>query len=106
MELAVVMTPKIPTSSGLRWALRPYQLDAVSRLRNSYATGHRAPLLVLPTGGGKTVVFAEITRGARAKDKGVLVVVHRRELIRQAASKLAWAGVPHGVIAAGFAVPR
>jgi DNA repair protein RadD len=84
--------------------LRPYQAAAVAALRASYASGHRAPLLQLPTGGGKTVIFSEIACSARAKNKRVLVVVHRRELLRQAAEKLAWAGVPHGVIAAGFEV--
>lgn len=74
-------------------ALRRYQQQCVAKLRASYASGHhRAPVLVLPTGGGKTIVFAEVTRGARAKGKRVLVVVHRRELLKQASAKLAWAG--------------
>jgi len=83
-------------------ALRPYQSDCVAALRASFAGGHRAPLLALPTGAGKTVIFSEVTRRARAKGRRVLVVVHRRELLHQASAKLAWAGVPHGVIAAGF----
>lgn len=82
--------------------LRPYQRQCVADLRRSYATGHRAPLLVLPTGAGKTVVFAEITHGARRKNKRTLIVVHRRELLKQASSKLIWAGVQHGIIAAGY----
>jgi superfamily II DNA or RNA helicase len=59
-------------------------------------------LLVLPTGGGKTIVFAAITAGAVERGRRVLILVHRRELIRQASAKLTWAGVEHGVIAAGF----
>jgi DNA repair protein RadD len=82
--------------------LRPYQEDCIARLRQSYGSGHRAPLLALPTGGGKTLIFAHVTAGARAKARRVLIAVHRRELIHQASAKLDWAGVPHGTIAAGF----
>lgn len=63
--------------------------------------GYGAPLLVLPTGAGKTMVLAAITAGAHAKGRSTLVVVHRRELLKQASEKLRAAGVPHGVIAAG-----
>ena len=82
--------------------LRRYQEDSVTRLRESYALGHRAPLLVQPTGAGKTIVLAAITVGAHAKGRSTLIVVHRRELLMQASEKLRAAGVPHGVIAAGF----
>lgn len=82
--------------------LRPYQARAVGDLRDAYRQGSRAPLLVLPTGGGKTVVFSHVAHGASARGHHVLVLVHRRELIRQASSKLGQLGVPHGVIAAGF----
>jgi superfamily II DNA or RNA helicase len=82
--------------------LRPYQKNSVAALRHSYATGHQAPILQLATGGGKTVIFAEITAGARAKGRRVLVVAHRRELIRQASAKLTDAGVSHGLICADF----
>jgi superfamily II DNA or RNA helicase len=81
---------------------RDYQTRQIEALRASFATGHRSPLAVLPTGGGKTVVFSVIAAGANRKQRCTLVVEHRRELIRQACAKLAWAGVPYGVIASGF----
>ena len=81
--------------------LRPYQHQAISELRVAYRQGSRAPLLVLPTGGGKTVVFSAIAHSAAARGRHVLILVHRRELITQASAKLASAGVSHGVIAAG-----
>ncbi len=90
---------------GAMTALRPYQAVLVDRLRAAFAAGRRAPLLALPTGGGKTHIFSAVAAGAQAKAKRVLVFVHRRELIRQASAKLAEAGVAHGIIAAGFA-PR
>jgi DNA repair protein RadD len=82
--------------------LRSYQQQAIDNLRAAYRSRSRAPLLVLPTGGGKTIVFAAITAGAVERGRRVLILVHRRELIRQASSKLTWAGVEHGIIAAGF----
>jgi DNA repair protein RadD len=82
-------------------SLRSYQQHAVDALRRSYGSGHRAPLLVLPTGAGKTVVFTHVTDLARSRGRRVCVVAHRRELIRQASAKLTQASVPHGIIAAG-----
>jgi superfamily II DNA or RNA helicase len=82
--------------------LRDYQARAIHDLRTAYRSGARAPLLVMCTGGGKTIVFAAITAGAVERGRRVLILVHRRELIRQASAKLAWAGVAHGIIAAGF----
>lgn len=82
--------------------LRDYQIDAIEGLRASYRNGNRAPLLQLATGSGKTLIFGDITRSAAARGKRVLIVAHRRELIRQASDKLDWAGVPpHGILAAG-----
>jgi len=82
--------------------LRPYQHKAITDLRAAYRSGARAPLLVAPTGAGKTVILAAIASSAVARDRQVLILVHRRELIRQASAKLTAAGVRHGVLAAGF----
>lgn len=81
--------------------LRPYQSEAVERLRASYRAGRKAPLLQAPTGSGKTVVFARIVNGAAEKQRRVCIVVHRAELLQQASRKLAEFDVPHGVIAPG-----
>lgn len=86
----------------MQLTLRPYQSQAVADLRAAFRSGARAPLLVAPTGSGKTVMFSAITQGAVARDRRVLILVHRRELIRQASAKLGMAGVDHGIIAAGF----
>jgi DNA repair protein RadD len=82
--------------------LRPYQHRAIEDLRNAYRSGARAPLLVGATGMGKTVVFSAITASATARGRKVLILVHRRELMHQASSKLTAAGVEHGIIAAGI----
>ncbi|MBV8521142.1 MAG: DEAD/DEAH box helicase [Acetobacteraceae bacterium] len=83
-------------------ALRPYQEGAIDNIRAAYQGGARAPLLVMPTGGGKTIVFAHVTMLANARGTRTLVVAHRIELIRQASAKLTHAGVQHGIIAPDY----
>ncbi len=66
--------------------LRPYQSAALSAVRETYRAGHRSALVVMPTGTGKTVLFAEIARLAKGP---VLVLAHRQELVEQARDKIA-----------------
>ena len=82
--------------------LRPYQQEAIDDLRLAYRDGARAPLLVGPTGMGKTVIIAAVLQGIAARGRSAMVLVHRRELIAQTADKLRLAGVQHGIIAAGL----
>lgn len=81
--------------------LRDYQKKAIEGLRAAYRAGKKAPLLCLPTGGGKTVIFSYIAQSAAAKGKRVLILVHRRELVQQTSETLASLGLDHGIIAAG-----
>mmetsp|Transcript_28000 Transcript_28000/g.90279 ORF Transcript_28000/g.90279 Transcript_28000/m.90279 type:complete len:658 (+) Transcript_28000:35-2008(+) len=76
--------------------LRPYQAEAVAALES--AVGN--PLYVLPTGGGKTVVLAELVRRWEAKGLRTLYLVHRREIFDQTLEKLGTVGVEPEVIAA------
>lgn len=67
---------------------RPYQQDAVDSVLSEWETRQRT-LLVMPTGTGKTIVFAQIIdRCVRAGGR-VLVLAHRGELLEQAADKIA-----------------
>ncbi len=63
--------------------LRPYQSDIVDRVRNAYLHGYKAPCVVLPCGGGKSVIVAEIAKRTTAKHNHVLFLVHRKELVDQ-----------------------
>ncbi len=82
--------------------LRDYQIEVLDHLRTSLKQGAKAPLLVLPTGAGKTVIFSELAKDFVAQDKNVLILVHRRELVKQACEKLDLIDVEYGVIASGF----
>ncbi len=82
-------------------ALRPYQLDALAQVDTAVRAGRRAPLLVLPTGAGKTVIAAELIRREVAAGRSALFLAPRRELIHQTCAKLDVIGVAHGVLLAG-----
>ena len=86
----------------MKLTLRDYQQQAVEDVRNAYRSAKEAPVLALPTGGGKTVIFSYITENATARGNKTLILVHRRELISQTSETLTALGVDHGVIAANW----
>ena len=67
-------------------SLRDYQSEALASLKAAYKNGKRRVLVSLPTGTGKTVVFAHFPTALRMK-KRLLVLAHREELLQQAAQK-------------------
>ena len=83
--------------------LWPFQAAAVPEIRA--AVGRSGSVVYqLPTGGGKTIVAAELARLAAKKGKVTLLLVHRRELVAQAINTLAEAcpGLSVGVEANGW----
>ena len=69
--------------------LRPYQLEAVEAVYRHLREREDNPLIVIPTGGGKTPVIATICRDAVQRWNGrVLILAHVKELLEQAAEKL------------------
>ncbi len=68
--------------------LRPYQEEARKAVFNEWENGRNRTLLVLPTGCGKTVVFAKITEDCVKNGNRVLILAHRGELLEQAADKI------------------
>src|SRR5215208_2894101 len=83
----------------MQFDVRPYQQEALNAIVAAEARGVRRPFLALPTGTGKTVVFAHLIQqhGGRS-----LVLVHRNELIWQAVEKLQMIapGLDFGIIKA------
>ncbi len=80
--------------------LRQYQSDAINNIDTLIEQGKRRPLLVSPTGSGKTVTAAEIVRRAVNNQTRVLFVAHRKEIIDQTRLKLDSHGIDYGIIMA------
>ncbi|KIF72126.1 DEAD/DEAH box helicase [Streptomyces sp. AcH 505] len=69
---------------------RPYQTEAIKALTAGWQGPNNRLAVVLPTGAGKTVVFANLIAGMLQILNGrrALVIAHREELIQQAADKI------------------
>ncbi len=80
---------------------RPYQLRDIDRVHGAFASGAQSVCYVLPTGGGKTVVFVEIVRRCAEAGTSSCILVHRDSLLQQASTKLREVGIEHSVIAPG-----
>jgi len=69
--------------------LRDYQKDAIAALTKSWNDGNSAPLVVLPTGSGKSLIAAyamnSMVKGSRKK---CLFLAHRKELLEQTAATI------------------
>lgn len=75
--------------------LRDYQLEAEQRIYAAWHAGARNVLLVLPTGAGKTVTFANIMQRMTAPS---VAIAHRQELVSQISLALARYNVRHRII--------
>lgn len=69
--------------------LRPYQQQAIDKIRKEYAAGFTRQLITLPTGAGKTNVFSSLPQELEdILPKQMLVLLHREELADQAVERL------------------
>jgi len=78
--------------------LRPYQIEAVRRVRDAYEKGARNVLLCAPTAAGKTRIAACVLHLAKSNGKNSHFVVDRENLIDQTSATLDDFRVDHGVI--------
>ena len=74
--------------------LRPYQTDAIQRIDDAITRGVRRVMLMLPTGGGKTLIASTMT----AARERVIFTVPRLELVNQTYEKFEAAGIEAGII--------
>lgn len=80
-------------------SLRPYQAELETEVHVAFELTADRVLVVLPTGGGKTVLFTKIA----AEEEGIVwVIAHRQELIRQASETLDRFGIDHGTVKSGY----
>ena len=85
--------------------LRPYQQNAVDAVYQHLREHDHNPVVVIPTGGGKTPVMATICRDAVQQWNGrVLVLAHVKELLQQSVDKLRQVcpDLPVGIYSAGL----
>ncbi len=88
--------------------LRPYQSTAVNSVWKHFETKTGNPLLVLPTGTGKSLVLAAIAsqaiQGWPQEPVRVLILAHVRELLRQDHKAIlqVWPDAPVGIYSAGL----
>ena len=68
--------------------LRGYQNEAKEGIFAEWGKGIKRTLLVLPTGCGKTIVFAKVAEDCVRGGDRVLILAHRGELLDQAADKV------------------
>lgn len=81
--------------------LRDYQEEAIQKLREGFAKGHRSQLLYLGTGGGKTEIAIAMLEAARKKGSKAAMILDRIVLCDQTSRRLDKYSVDHGVLQAG-----
>lgn len=86
--------------------LRPYQQEAVKAIYDYFNAHAGHPLVVMPTGTGKSVVIADFVRGAIGAwpETRIVIATHVKELVAQNFSKLIgmWPDAPVGIVSAGL----
>lgn len=79
--------------------LRDYQTQAVEAALKHFRQGDDPAVIVLPTGAGKSLVIAELSRLAKGR---VICLAHVKELVEQNHGKFLATGAPAGVFSAGL----
>ena len=86
--------------------LRTYQQSSLDGTLGWLKTKITHPLIVLPTGSGKTIVFAHLIKTLYKQDPSqrFLIIAHRQELISQAKEKIlnVWPNAPCGILSANL----
>lgn len=85
--------------------LRDYQIKFINNVSAAHKAGHLGVVGMMPTGAGKTVCMARISKAISDKTGRALIVVHRSELVAQTCDKLKLFGLKFGVIAAKWDNP-
>lgn len=84
----------------------PFQAKILEQIRQSFRDGYTAPLIVSPTGSGKTIIFAVMAHLAVEKGSRTLILVHRDKIMQQTLKKLNQVGIQAGQVASGKPMTR
>lgn len=85
--------------------LYDYQQKGTNEIRALFAQGIKKVLYQLSTGGGKTVVFSYIAKESSQKNKRILIISHRIELLSQSGGTLQQFGLNPVLITADVKTP-
>jgi superfamily II DNA or RNA helicase len=77
--------------------LRPYQQQGIDEVYEHFHNGKKRVVFQLQTGGGKTITFCKMVIESIAVGLPVVIVMRRRELIKQTSNVLDSFKIPHGV---------
>jgi len=86
-DITRLIPPSVLTTGPTR-SLRPYQEECVEACLNAISEGKRRLGISLATGAGKTVIFTNLIGKVQLEDPKryqTFILVHRRELVEQAA---------------------
>lgn len=78
--------------------LRDYQTYCVDGVHKALYKD-KNPCVVVPTGGGKSVIIAQIVHDLMTAKNSVAIMVHRKELLSQLSITLCRFGIVHNIIA-------
>lgn len=84
-HLPAIIAEPINAQLTHKLVLRPYQIETLAQVNKAFNEGKNRLLVSLPTGCGKTIIFAHLVTHALGRS---LVIAHRDELIEQAADKI------------------
>lgn len=82
--------------------LRSYQSKGIAEIKSKFAQGFKKICLVMPCGAGKTRMMEHMASEAEKRNKHTIFLVHRRELISQAAETFREDKIDFGIIAPGY----
>ena len=82
--------------------LRDYQQTLFNEIHGAFKRKVRNPLVVSPTGSGKTVLFCYIANRIQQAGTRAIILVHRKELVTQTSRTLRDFNIPHGIIQSGI----
>ena len=82
-------------------SLRPYQQDTLDKLRQGFAMGKRAQILVSPTGSGKTEMAISLLEATKNKGNRAAMILDRIVLCDQTSKRLERYAIDHGVLQSG-----
>lgn len=82
--------------------LYDYQENLIKQVQLSWRSGKRKPCIVLPCGGGKSVICADMAKRTTDNGRNVLFLVHRQELCEQIENTFKAYGVDMGLCTVGM----